>query len=197
MSPIPPRALGEFEALTEGLCEKAWALFQSFEAAGGLERALERGLVQTEVAAAAAALKRDVARGKAVLTGVNAHPHLQSSPAAVLPDAPTVAAARAPSALPICRTSEPFELLRARAAEAGVRVFLAAIGPVATHSGRLGFARDFFEVGGVPAVVGTGADDLAEAFRRSGATLACLCGSDETYSTTRRGFRKGAAKRRR
>ena len=42
----PAAGAGGIEALTEGLCEKAWALFQSFEAAGGLEKALQQGFVQ-------------------------------------------------------------------------------------------------------------------------------------------------------
>ena len=46
----PAAGAGGFEAMTEGLCEKAWALFQTFEAAGGLAKALEQGLVQSAVA---------------------------------------------------------------------------------------------------------------------------------------------------
>ena len=97
----PAAGAGGFEALTEGLCEKAWELFQAFEAAGGLERALERGLVQSSIATAAAALKREVARAKIVLTGVNAHPHLETNPVAVLPDAPAAHVALEPGALPV------------------------------------------------------------------------------------------------
>ena len=54
----PAAGAGGFEALTQGLCEKAWALFQSFEAAGGLASALDKGLVQSAVASAGATLKR-------------------------------------------------------------------------------------------------------------------------------------------
>src|SRR5579863_2633883 len=39
----PAAGAGGFEALTSGLCEKAWALFQSFEAAGGPAKALDAG----------------------------------------------------------------------------------------------------------------------------------------------------------
>jgi methylmalonyl-CoA mutase len=176
----PAAGAGGFEALTEGLCEKAWALFQAQEEAGGLAQALERGLVQNAVAGAAAALQRDVARAKAPLTGVSAHPHLGADPIAVLPDAP---APFATGALRPLRLSEPFETLRERAK--GLRLFLAAIGPLAAHARRLGFAREVFEAGGVATLAGPGAEDadaLAQAFRASGAGIACLCGTDEAYA---------------
>ncbi len=171
----PAAGAGGFEALTEGLCEKAWALFQSFEAAGGLARALEQGLVQSAVAESSAALRRDVARAKAPLTGVSAHPQLGAERVAVLPDAP---APLPTEGLAPMRLSEPFERLRARAEAAGARVYLAAIGPLAAHTRRLGFARETFEAGGMATIAG--AD--AEGFRDSGATLACLCGTDEAYT---------------
>jgi methylmalonyl-CoA mutase len=179
----PAARAGGFEALTEGLCDKAWALFQSFEAAGGLAKALEQGLVQSAVAAAAAALRRDVARAKAPLTGVSAHPHLDDEAVAALPDAP--APASAPSALAAFRLSEPFERLRAAAQAGGARMFLAAIGPLSAHTRRLGFARETFEAGGMATVAGGGAEDagaIVGEFRASGAPLACLCGTDEAYA---------------
>jgi len=175
----PAAGAGGFEALTQGLCETAWGLFQSFEAAGGLAAALNKGLVQSAVATSASALKRDVARGKAPLTGVSAHPFLAAEPVAVLPDEPSPVAA---GGLAGFRLSEPFERLRERAKGT---VFLAAIGPLAAHQRRVGFARETFEAGGVATVAGTGASQaaaLTEAFRASGAGAACLCGTDEAYA---------------
>ena len=99
----PAAGAGAFEALTEGFCEKAWAQFQAIEAAGGLAKALDQGLVQQAVAEAAAALKRDVARAKTPLTGVSAHPHLDADRIAVLPDAPAPAAAGPLGAVPAFR----------------------------------------------------------------------------------------------
>ena len=177
----PAAGAGGFEAMTDGLCEKAWALFQSFEAAGGLEKALEQGLVQSAVAGAAATLKRDVARIKTPLTGVTVHPHLDAERIAVLPE-PPAAAQPALGALAPFRLAEPFERLR-EAAKAAPKMFLAAIGPRSAHTRRLGFAREVFEAGGVATVSGAGdAAALAEAFRASGAAMACLCGSDEAYA---------------
>jgi methylmalonyl-CoA mutase len=169
----PAAGAGGFEALTQGLCEKAWSLFQSIEAAGGLANALDKGLVQSAVSEAAAALKRDIARGKTPLTGVSAHPFLDAEPVSVLPDAP---APLATGGLAPFRLSEPFERLR-EAAKAAPKVFLAAIGPLAAHHRRVGFARETFEAGGIATVAGAVAD-----FPASGAASACLCGTDEAYA---------------
>ena len=180
----PAAGAGGFEALTEALCGKAWALFQAFEAAGGLAKAMEAGLVQTAVAAAAAALKRDVARARAPLTGVSAHPRLETERIAVLPDAPAPSPPAPPGALAPFRLSEPFERLR-EAASRAPKMFLAALGPLSAHVRRLGFAREVFEAAGVATVAGAGASEpaaLAEQFRMSGAAFACLCGTDEAYA---------------
>jgi methylmalonyl-CoA mutase len=91
--------------------------------------------------------------------------------------------------LPVHRYAEPFEALRDRSdallAERGARpvVFLAGLGTAAQHAGRLGFARNLMEVGGIEAVLGTGnPDELAKAFAASGATVACLCSADKVYA---------------
>ena len=63
----PAAGAGVYEALTQGLCEKAWARFQAFEREGGLAKAMRSGALQTEIAEAAAALKRDAARLKTPL----------------------------------------------------------------------------------------------------------------------------------
>jgi methylmalonyl-CoA mutase len=185
----PAAGVGGFEAMTEALCEKAWALFQSCEAAGGLAAALERGIVQDAVKTAAEALKRDVARGKTLLTGVSAHPHLDSDRVAVLPDA-AKPFAPAEGALAPLRLSEPFERLR-EAAKSAPKMFLAAMGPLSAHTQRLGFAREFFEAGGITTVAGAGATSaavLAAEFAGSGAGIACLCGTDDAYAKDAEAF---------
>ena len=59
----PAAGAGAFEALTEQLCGRAWALFQDFEKAGGMIKSLEAGLPQREIAAAAAARRQTIAYG--------------------------------------------------------------------------------------------------------------------------------------
>jgi methylmalonyl-CoA mutase len=94
--------------------------------------------------------------------------------------------------LPSQRLAEPFEALR-NAAEALPQrptVFLAALGSVADFTARAGFARNFFETGGLVCLGGgsfakdgaTDLDALVNAFRASGAKLACLCGADTAYA---------------
>ncbi len=93
--------------------------------------------------------------------------------------------------LPSQRSAEPFERLRKRSdamlAEAGARplVFLANLGPIAEFNARASFARNAFEAGGIEAPGNDGFPDhaaMAEAFRQSGASLACLCSSDAIYA---------------
>jgi methylmalonyl-CoA mutase len=64
-------------------------------------------------------------------------------------------------------------------------VFLANLGPVASHTARATWAKNFFESGGIEALGNDGfadADAAAAAFTASGAWLACICGSDAAYA---------------
>ncbi len=89
------------------------------------------------------------------------------------------------------REAAGFEALRAASDEAkaatGVRpsVFLGNIGSQAAFTERATWAKNFFEAGGITATGEDGFDtveSLADAFRESGATIACLCGRDEGYA---------------
>ena len=63
-------------------------------------------------------------------------------------------------------------------------MFLANIGPLSAFNARAGFAANAFEAGGIAALSNDGFPDhaaMAEAFRASGATIACLCSSDALY----------------
>jgi methylmalonyl-CoA mutase len=55
-------------------------------------------------------------------------------------------------------------------------VFLAALGPLAAHSARVGFATNLFNAGGLRVMVGP-----VEEFAASGASVACICSSDRVY----------------
>jgi methylmalonyl-CoA mutase len=64
------------------------------------------------------------------------------------------------------------------------RVFLANMGPVAHHTARATYAKNFFEAGGFEVVGNNGfkdADAAAKAFADSGATVAVICSSDKLY----------------
>ncbi len=110
--------------------------------------------------------------------------------------APAPAPTRAVPTLPSIRLAGPFEILRdkadAREAATGIRpaIFLAVLGPVTAHAARAAFSRDLFEAGGITALNKGGFADgdgtdlvaLTQAFKASGAKLACICGTDETYA---------------
>lgn len=92
---------------------------------------------------------------------------------------------------PARRDAAGFEALRAASDEArdvtGVRpsVFLANIGALAAFTERASWARNLFEAGGIEAIDSPGfnsSEALADAFRESGALIACLCGRDEDYA---------------
>jgi methylmalonyl-CoA mutase len=86
----------------------------------------------------------------------------------------------------------PFERLRdgsdAFLARTGRRptVFLANLGPVAHHTARASYAKNFFEAGGFEVQTNPGfgdADAAAAAFRESGSRIAVICSSDKLYET--------------
>jgi len=65
------------------------------------------------------------------------------------------------------------------------RIFLANLGRLSDFTARAGFAKNFFEAGGIEAVTN---DGLRAAMRwsrvkGSGARLACLCASDAVYAS--------------
>ena len=88
--------------------------------------------------------------------------------------------------------AEPFETLRDRSEEhmertsARPSIFLATIGPLAEHTARADFARNFFAAGGIEAkaapVHPKSVSELAAAFRASGCKVAVLCGADKHYA---------------
>jgi methylmalonyl-CoA mutase len=64
------------------------------------------------------------------------------------------------------------------------RVFLANMGPVAHHTARATYAKNFFEAGGFEVVGNDGfreADAAGKAFTNSRATIAVICSSDKLY----------------
>ncbi len=205
----PAAGSGAIEDLTSKLCAAAWSQFQEIEAAGGVWAALERGLIQKNVAAVRAEREKAVARRKDALTGTSDYPNLHEKSPAVLDVAPVVtpkenAAAVTIEPLPRIRLAEPFEALRDASdrmlTKTGARpkVFLANLGKLADFTARAMFAKNFYEAGGIEALSNDGFKDQAEmiaAFKASGVKLACLCSSDTVYDATGRRGRQGADRR--
>ncbi|MFI0980616.1 methylmalonyl-CoA mutase small subunit [Streptomyces sp. NPDC021093] len=174
------------EQLTDELAAAAWEWFQEIEKAGGQEQALASGLVGERIAATWERRTKALAKRREPITGVSEFPLLAER--AVDRDP---APAKPSGGLPRVRRDEAYEALRARSdahlAETGSRprVFIAALGPAAAHTGRVTFAANLFQAGGVepvhdPVTVDPGT--VAEAFAASGAAVACICSSDALYA---------------
>jgi methylmalonyl-CoA mutase len=201
------------ETLGEDLAQAAWAEFQQIESEGGLIESLVAGHVQSRIAEKRAALMKDIARRKIPVTGVSEFPLLDEIEAPVaevtspppgdgvdpiglktlLPDfTPAPGEDTVAEPMTWMTLAEPFEALRDRSedylAKIGARpsIFLATLGPLAEHTARADFARNFFATGGIEAksapVPPKSAAELAAAFRASGCKIAVLCGSDKRYA---------------
>lgn len=101
--------------------------------------------------------------------------------------------------LPKHRYGEAFEALRdlsdgyLKANGSRPKVFLANLGPVAAHTGRATFAKNFFEAGGIDASAAQAVEspeEAAQAFQKAGAKLAVLCSSDAIYEAEAAAYAK-------
>jgi methylmalonyl-CoA mutase len=183
----PSAGSGAIETLTDALCARGWGLFQEIEREGGAANAIDRGLIQKQVAKVRAEREANVARRKDSLVGTSDFPDLAEDRVAVLAQPRLASVSHDETALAPIRLAEPFERLRDRSdaylAKHGTRpkVFLACLGRVSDFNARASFAKSLFESGGIEAVEGKG-DNLAKRFSESGAQLACLCSSDKVYA---------------
>ena len=185
----PAAGSGAIECLTGQLGDKAWALFQEIERAGGSAKALEAGLMQKAVAKVRAEREANVASRRDSLIGTSDFPDLTDDKVTIVEASSPAAAAGQPiQLLPRFRLAEPFERLRDRSdgylARHGQRpkVFLACLGRASDFTARASFAKSLFELGGIEAVEGSGGT-LMKRFAESGTTLVCLCSSDKVYAT--------------
>jgi methylmalonyl-CoA mutase len=193
------------EAHTEELASRAWDLFGEIERQGGMAASLLDGTIAARLDETWSRRVVDLARRVEPITGVSEFPFLDETPVvrepldvAAIRDAASgdethvaPGAATAIDALPAHRSAERIEALRdgsdAFLATHGhrPRVFLANLGPVASHTARATWALNFYEAGGIEAVTNDGfatADEAAAAFAASGATIACVCSSDAVYA---------------
>ncbi|MGJ6961990.1 methylmalonyl-CoA mutase family protein [Streptosporangium sp. G11] len=169
------------ERLTEDLAVKAWEWFQEIERAGGMADALASGLVSGRLAATWERRSAAIAGRRDPITGVSEFPDLAERP---LSRRARPAGSAGGAGV---HYAQEFEALRdlADAQETRPRVFLATIGPVASHTARASFAANLFQAGGIATVTGgavTDPGEIAAAFAASGARIACLCSSDRLYA---------------
>jgi methylmalonyl-CoA mutase len=191
----PAAGSGAIENLTTELSAAAWKLFQEIEAAGGAAAGLASCLIQNKVEEVRRAREANVATRRDPLTGTSEFPNVREAAAAVLnvpcPFLPKTDATMRIKPLPRIRLSEPFERLRDAADRSATSkrkrpaIFLANLGSASAFTERATFAKNFFEAGGIEALSNDGfskPDALPDAFKASGAPIACLCSSNEIYA---------------
>jgi methylmalonyl-CoA mutase len=171
------------ESLTDQLAQAAWDIFTAVERSGGAAAAL--GQMAEQIAQVQAERAADIAHRKAPITGVSEFA-LVTEERLTRPAAPAVQPETAPATKPLVphRYAEAFEALRDRtdAAPERPKVFIAALGPFAAHSARLGFTTNLLNAAGIDSVVGTGdSAELVGAFAGSGTPVAVIAGSDRSY----------------
>ncbi len=180
------------EKLTDELAQKSWAVFQDIEEKSGAAQALASGFLQDEISRVADERAKSVAKVSVPLTGVSLFPTLADDGVSVSPhpDVAPVSGDQAVRPLIPHRLGEAFEELRDKAdaafAKTGQRprVFLANLGAIVDHNTRSTWTWNFLAAGGIDGLNSDGYADAgaaAAAFKESGASVACLCSSDEIY----------------
>lgn len=176
------------ETWTAELAQTAWAAFQEIERQGGYLQALQSGWIHDWIAPVRAQRQSRIASRRQPITGVSEfpllserRPELREERVGLWTAAPTTSLC---APLSLSRDASAYEELRDRGDAAGnPAVFLAAIGPVASHTARVGFASNLLQAGGfTPAPQRVDLDSVVKAFADSGASLACICGSDAGYA---------------
>ncbi len=169
------------ESLTNQIAEKAWAVFQQVEAAGGMAKALADGLIAADLAELNAARAKKLADRSLPKTGVSMFPQLEE-PAVDVRPRPT---APEHSGLKWARDTEVFEKLRDAVAKVSPTpaVFLACLGTRRDFGGREGFSAPLFHIAGLqtPSSEGGSAEEIATQFAETGSKVAVLCSTRAIY----------------
>lgn len=86
--------------------------------------------------------------------------------------------------IPVSRGAEPFEKLRAAVSAAGLKVFLANMGPLRQYKARADFSTSFFQAGSFQVLDNrgfAGVEQAAQAALASDAQVVVICSTDDTY----------------
>lgn len=163
----PASGAGGIETLTDELCEKAWGMFQEIEKNG-------LNSLKEQIKGVKQARDKAIATRKMPLTGISEFPNINDIEAEV--KTKTHTAKPVSLVLESSRFSQIFEELVAK--NQGKSIYLCNIGELANFNGRNGFAKNFFEAGGVRTISG----DVKE-FKASKCEIVCLCAADADYET--------------
>ncbi len=197
------------ENYSDALAKSAWTVFQQIEAEGGFAQSLQDGYLQAKLTLSKKRLKQVAATRKSPITGISLYPLLDEVPApkrtdigsrtdfsiednpAPIPESAPDAATAVP--LQPFLLSEDYEALRRFAdhylSRKGHRpnVFIATLGPPATHGARVNFVRNLLAAGGIEVALAPSpeltSEAMAAAFRASkSGPVAVICGSEAAYA---------------
>ena len=176
------------ESLTDQMCDKAWALVQEIEAAGGMAKALADGLVASQIAEVANARAKLIATRKLPITGVSMFPKPDETP---LTDVVPRPARPTYGGLPVRRDAAPFEALRTRSRAYAARhggeppaALLACLGDQREFGGRQMFTSNLLWVAGLatPELQGPTAAELAAEASAKKCAVVVLASSAKVYA---------------
>ena len=182
------------ETLTEEFAEKAWKLFQTIEAEGGMLSAAKKGIAQKRINEVRQKKFDDFAKRKLIAVGINAYVKRDDKIAdELLPGNNAYALAskfnltKSYDPLDFTRLSTSFENLRKKVlASEPPKIELVALGKLSSYKARADFSRALFETAGFEVVYpekgNTTTDDAVRQILNSRNKIFTLCSDDETYS---------------
>ena len=138
------------EAMTRNLAESAWTIFKEIEAAGGMARAIECGIIDSMIAEAAAKRLRSLENRKKTLIGINRYPWPLTAEQEENIDALELALEQ----LPEGNETAGYELVRLKSRSFSLKsgrtpsLFIWMQGNPAVSFQQAAFAEDFFKCGG-------------------------------------------------
>lgn len=185
------------EALTQELAEKAWVLFQTIEANGGILAVLKSNWLQEQISEVLEQRRQDVFTRKKSIVGTNVYANLNET----VPENEAEVLCQATAGqyeeikiqpiLPV-RLAQGYESLRKRASalkqKSGMepKAGLICLGSLKQHKTRLDFIKGFLAAGGIQGIASDpvlSLETVKEFLNDSGVKHICLCGSDELYET--------------
>ena len=178
------------ESLTQSVAEHAWKQFQMIEENGGFRKAMESGLIKSEIGKTAAKREKDIAARKMVYVGVNNYPNTKEefTQAADFMNA----AKDEGNALNMRRGAWSFEQIRLRtdkhvaAGKKRPRVTMLQFGNIAMRNARAIFATNFFGMAGYEITTVLNDDSVMDGVKKAldeKPGIIVLCSSDEEYPT--------------
>lgn len=192
LSPVDPAGGSWYvETLTGQLAEAIWAKFEDIQGKGGMVAVLECGCFQDEVAAVLAERFKNLAYRKDRAVGTNMYANMTEVPL----EGEAICGCCCCEGEAVIKTIKPhrwteqYEAMREASEKAAaegkvVKVFLCNMGPVSQHKARADFAGAFMEVGKFEVLRNNGfetTDAAIAAAKESGADIAMICSTDETY----------------